>query len=265
MGALRCCWCRLLGRHCCSVSCFPSPFFPSPTFLLRLLWSSSYFCWQSSFRPFLRLWPLLVNSCPLQSQLMRSLKSSGVCFYSEQCHELLEWLRASPASLVPHSWSCCLSEWVCCPSLWVRLEVTKEEHLIASTIAISLYLFPFPAARTHHYFFIFPAVKKKYLSFLRPWFVLCPEPLLLRETHNTGNLSHLICLYLLPCKDKSWFHLHRNITDKMCDHNPQYRKLLRFNSMSSLMKTSWTFRQVMASIYQSSQVGFAMSEELFVQ
>lgn len=168
MSALCCCWCRLLGKHCCSVSCFPSLFFPSPIFLLPLLCCSSYFCWESSFCPFLWLWPPLVNSCPLQSRLMRSLKSSGVCFYSELCHELLEWLRASPAPWVPHSWSCCLSEWVCCPSLWALLEVTRE-HLIASTTAISFYLFQFPAVRTCHYFLIFPAVKKKKKSICPSW------------------------------------------------------------------------------------------------
>lgn len=169
-------------------SLLSSPLPPSSSSLFFVL-LSPYFCWQSSFRPLLQLWSL-VNSCPLPSWF------SGLCFYSELCHELLECPGTSPVPLVPHSWSCCLSGWVWCPSLWAVLEVTRE-HLITSTVAVSLCLFQLPAAtadRTRQYFLIFLAVQKKYLSFFwRPWFLLCSEPSLLYTAHRTGVL---LCPFL---------------------------------------------------------------------
>lgn len=171
---------RLLGNHCFSVSHFPSVFSPSPIFLLPLL------C--SSFSIFLltvqlsSISTVAISSCQLlPSVFMVNAQPwfSGLCFYSELCHELLEWPGTSPIPLVPHSWSCCLSGWVWCPSLWAVLQVTRE-HLITNTVAVSLCLFQLPAAtadRTRHYFLIFLAVQKNYLSFFwRPWFLLCSEP-----------------------------------------------------------------------------------------
>lgn len=190
-------------------SLLPFPHLPPPSLFFFVL--SPYFCWQSSFRPFLHLWPPLVNSCPLPSWLMPSLGvldfasilSFATNFLSDLGQALLgsSFLKLLPLRVGMLSWS------------WALLEVIREEHLIAKTIAISLYLFQLPAATAHrtlHYFLIFHAVKKKYLSFfLRSWFVLCSEPSLLHRAYNTGDLAHLTCLYLPPCKDKSWFQLHR--------------------------------------------------------